>query len=124
MSVLRCESMAPPLTDQKASTTVNPSPDPFYPTPSFDETETELRSRALVRLNAKRHLRTHIVVYIAVNLMLVIIWWVTGAGDFWPVFPILGWGIGLAYNVWDVMSPKPTPDAVAAEMDRLRHPHA
>ncbi len=26
----------------------------------------------------------------------VILWAVTGAGYFWPVFPILGWGIGVA----------------------------
>ena len=52
--------------------------------------------------------------------MLVGIWWVTGVGFFWPIFPILGWGIGLAFNVWDVMSPEPGPAEVEAEMERLR----
>lgn len=28
----------------------------------------------------------------------VILWAVTGAGYFWPVFPILGWGIGVAVS--------------------------
>jgi hypothetical protein len=51
----------------------------------------------------------------------VVIWYVTGAGFFWPVFPIFGWGIGLAFNAWDVYSPGITPDKVDAEVERLRH---
>jgi hypothetical protein len=30
-----------------------------------------------------------------VMVLLVVIWAVTGAGYFWPVWPMLGWGIGL-----------------------------
>ncbi len=37
-----------------------------------------------------------------VNGFLVIIWAITGASFFWPVFPIAGWGIGLAFHAWDV----------------------
>lgn len=39
--------------------------------------------------------RDHLRAYIAVNLMLVAIWALTGAGYFWPIWPIVGWGIGL-----------------------------
>ena len=31
--------------------------------------------------------------YVAVNLMLVVIWATTGMGYFWPIWPILGWGV-------------------------------
>jgi hypothetical protein len=31
--------------------------------------------------------------YVAVSLMLVGIWALTGMGYFWPVWPIMGWGI-------------------------------
>jgi hypothetical protein len=31
--------------------------------------------------------------YVAVSLMLVAIWALTGMGYFWPIWPILGWGI-------------------------------
>jgi hypothetical protein len=31
--------------------------------------------------------------YVAVSVMLVAIWALTGMGYFWPVWPILGWGI-------------------------------
>ena len=33
--------------------------------------------------------------YLAVMTLLVAIWALTGAGYFWPVWPALGWGIGL-----------------------------
>jgi hypothetical protein len=43
----------------------------------------------------RRPLRPEIVAYLAVNLMLIVIWAATGAGYFWPIWPLLGWGIGL-----------------------------
>ena len=33
--------------------------------------------------------------YLAVMALLVAIWALTGAGYFWPVWPALGWGVGL-----------------------------
>lgn len=85
--------------------------------------EHDLRQRAEKRLKAKRDLGAHVLAYVLVNAFLVVIWFMTSGGDrfFWPVFPILGWGIGLAFNVWDVYSPEPTEDKIRAEMERLRH---
>jgi class 3 adenylate cyclase len=37
----------------------------------------------------------HLRVFILVNVMLIAIWAASGGGYFWPVWPILGWGIGL-----------------------------
>ena len=83
--------------------------------------EQQLRERALERLKKKRDFRTHIVIYVAVNAFLVAIWAVTGAGFFWPIFPILGWGIGVVANGWDVYGRKPiTEDEIRREADRLR----
>jgi class 3 adenylate cyclase len=39
--------------------------------------------------------RIHLTVYLVVNVMLIGIWAASGAGYFWPIWPILGWGIGL-----------------------------
>jgi class 3 adenylate cyclase len=39
--------------------------------------------------------RIHLTVYVIVNLMLIGIWAASGAGYFWPIWPILGWGIGV-----------------------------
>jgi hypothetical protein len=33
------------------------------------------------------------VTYLAVSALLVAIWALTGAGYFWPIWPILGWGL-------------------------------
>ncbi|CAN5300664.1 hypothetical protein BH20ACT9_BH20ACT9_01130 [soil metagenome] len=37
----------------------------------------------------------HVARYLAVMALLVAVWALTGAGYFWPVWPMLGWGIGL-----------------------------
>jgi hypothetical protein len=37
----------------------------------------------------------HVRAYLSVSIMLVAIWALTGAGYFWPIWPILGWGIGV-----------------------------
>src|SRR4051812_31525368 len=58
-------------------------------------TEEALRRRAVQRLRKQADFRTHIVIYLATNALLVGIWWATGMAFFWPVFAILGWGIGL-----------------------------
>ena len=85
--------------------------------------EQDLRNQAVERLKKKRDFRTHVVIYVLVNAFLVVIWAVTSDGDtlFWPIFPILGWGIGLAANAWEVYGRKPiTEDEIRREQDRLR----
>jgi uncharacterized ion transporter superfamily protein YfcC len=85
------------------------------------DSEQALRERALERLKKKRDFRTHVVIYVAVNAFLVVIWAVTSSGFFWPIFPILGWGIGLIANAWDVYGRRPiTEDEIRREADRLR----
>jgi DUF1707 SHOCT-like domain/2TM domain len=37
----------------------------------------------------------HVRAYVSVSVMLVAIWALTGADYFWPIWPILGWGIGV-----------------------------
>ena len=82
--------------------------------------ESELRARAIKRIEARRGLGANVLAYVLVNAMLVVIWYVTGAGFFWPIFPILGWGIGVVFHVWDVLSPGVDEGQIQAEMDRLR----
>jgi 2TM domain len=68
--------------------------------PRFDP---GVRERAVKRLKKRRDFYGHLLVYTLVNGVLVVIWTMTGApGFFWPIFPILGWGIGLVLNAWDV----------------------
>jgi len=61
------------------------------------------RERAIKKLKKRRDFYGHLVVYAVVNSFLVAIWAVTDVhGFFWPIFPMLGWGIGVVLNAWDV----------------------
>jgi hypothetical protein len=53
------------------------------------------RQRAVRRIQAKRAFWVHFAIYLAVNALLVLIWAMTSAESFWPVWPMLGWGIGV-----------------------------
>jgi uncharacterized membrane protein len=83
--------------------------------------ELDLRERAVIRLKKRAEFRVHLLAYVMVNAFLVGVWAVTGAGFFWPIFPILGWAIGLVLNAWDVYrSTAPTEIEIRREMDLLR----
>ena len=56
-------------------------------TPVLDEAE--LRQRAVKRLEDKRGLVAHSLAYVSVNLLLVAIWFVTGAVGAFVAFPLL-----------------------------------
>ena len=43
----------------------------------------------------EQSVRVHLAVYVVVNVALVAIWALTGGGYFWPIWSILGWGIGV-----------------------------
>jgi len=83
--------------------------------------EEELREQAISRLKKKRDFRSHVFIYVAVNAMLIVIWAIASGGFFWPIFPMLGWGIGVAANAWDVYGRRPlSEDAIQREAERLR----
>jgi hypothetical protein len=45
-------------------------------------------------------LQIHGATYVLVNLFLVGVWLATGAHYFWPIWPIMGWGLALALQGW------------------------
>ena len=50
------------------------------------------------------------------NTFIVLIWAFTNQDAFfWPIFPIVGWGIGVVMNGWDVYS---TREASEEEIER------
>ena len=56
--------------------------------------------RARMIAEARYGFRWHLAIYIIVNLGLVAIWYYTGAGFPWPLFPILFWGLGVLGHYW------------------------
>lgn len=84
-------------------------------------TEQELRSAAISRIRKRRDFHTHATIYVAVNTMLVVIWAATAADFFWPILPMLGWGIGLSAHAWDTYGRGPiSEDEIQREEKRLR----
>ena len=86
--------------------------------------ENALRDRAVRRLKKRRDFFAHLLVYVLVNTFLVAIWAVTSGGFFWPMFPIVGWGIGVVMNAWDVWRGDAfSEDEIAREIQRMTNAH-
>ena len=83
--------------------------------------DSDMRERAINQLKKRRDFKGHLLIYFLVNTFLVVIWFVTsGGGFFWPVFIIVGWGIGVVMNAWDVyFAAEIDEDDIRREMDRL-----
>src|SRR6266480_4627420 len=84
------------------------------------------REQAIKRLKKRRDFHGHLLVYALVNGFLVAIWAVTGLHRFfWPIFPMLGWGIGVVLNAWDVYrSDTFSEDQIQREIEHLQRGHA
>ncbi len=90
---------------------------------SIDNTSRDVafRELALDRLKKQADFKLHAMIYLLVNGFLVVIWWMTGMPFFWPIFPIFGWGIGVAANWWDAyLRAVPTEVEINREMAKLR----
>ncbi|MDQ3146736.1 MAG: 2TM domain-containing protein [Actinomycetota bacterium] len=53
------------------------------------------REREAKKVIRRRAFWLHFAIWAATNVLLVVVWAVTGAGFPWFLFPLLGWGIGL-----------------------------
>ena len=85
------------------------------------QSEDQLREQAISNLKKKRDFRTHLLMYVLVNAFLIAIWAISGAGFFWPMFVLGGWGIGLVANAWEVYGRKPISESeIQRESERLR----
>ena len=57
-------------------------------------TDNQLHELARKRVEFRRHL----VVYFVIISILWMIWFLTGAGYIWPIWPMAGWGIGVIFH--------------------------
>jgi hypothetical protein len=86
-----------------------------------DAVEDPERARARERLQQRRDFGSHLVAYLVVNAFLAVVWAVTGAGYFWPIWVIGAWGVGLVLHAWEVFFRRPISAAdIDAEL-RRRH---
>lgn len=87
-------------------------------------TPDKLREQALHRIKKRKDFQSHVVVYLLVNALLWGLWAIGGADSDpvpWPLWVSGGWGIGLAFNAWDVYGRKPiTEDEIEREVGRIQ----
>lgn len=61
----------------------------------------ERRAQAVRRLWAKRGFTIHLTAFAVASLAMLLIWATASAGAyFWPIWPVAGWGSGLAVHAW------------------------
>jgi hypothetical protein len=85
--------------------------------------ENDLEDIAKKRVQARMAFVTHFAMYSVMNMGLLAIWYVTGAGYPWFMWPLLGWGIGiLAHAISLVVGPGSVAErrAIDRELQRLR----
>ncbi len=87
--------------------------------------ENDLRQKAITRLKKRRDFHAHLLVYALVNAFLVLIWaFATPDVFFWPIFAIVGWGIGVVMNAWDVYFASEIDEAsIQREIEHLQQRH-
>jgi len=84
-----------------------------------------LLERAKKSLKKKRDAKEFLIVTLAVNAILVGIWWfTTPTGYFWPMWVLFGMGIGVMFaylDAYTVIGAKPiTDDDIRAEAEKMR----
>ena len=89
-------------------------------TQTNDQRDHDLWKQAKKRVSFRRHFAA----YLIVNGFLWCLWLFSGArmhsGFPWPLFPMLGWGIGIAFAYYDAFL-NPGNDAVSREYEKLKN---
>ena len=88
----------------------------------IDITERDLtdREQARKRVEKKHKFRGDVVAYVVVNVLVVGVWAVTGAGYFWPGWVLAGWSVLLLLDAWNVYYRRPITEAEVDEEMRRR----
>ena len=89
---------------------------------SLDPALLELAKKSLKN---KRDAKEFLIVTLAVNAILIVIWWfTTPTGYFWPMWVMFGMGIGVMFAYLDAytdIGAKPiTDDDIRAEAEKMR----
>jgi 2TM domain len=96
--------------------------DDLAPTPQPVD-DGPLRKRAIKRLKNRHDFYGHVLLYSMVNAFITLIWLLGDRqGFFWPVFPIVGWGIAVVLNAWNVYRDDEFDDEqIRREIARMQH---
>lgn len=84
--------------------------------------DNDLRQAAVHNLAKKRGFMTYLGSAVFVSLLMVVIWFLTGRGYFWPIWVMLGFLVGaiwMAINTFGNWNRGPSEDQIQSEMRRL-----
>ncbi|NQX10979.1 2TM domain-containing protein [Microbacteriaceae bacterium VKM Ac-2855] len=102
---------------------VRPAAGAAAPLPSREEV---VRAAAVKRLKRKQEFRGTLTGWIGISAVTTVIWAVTGADYyFWPIWPMIGVGIGVASQaaaIWGPGKRDISEEDVEAEIRRLQGP--
>lgn len=91
-----------------------------------DAREDVVRRAALKRIKSKQDFGRSVTGWLGISALTTVIWVATGAHRyFWPIWPMLGVGIGVvaqAASIWGPGKGEITEEQVQAEMRRLQGP--
>ncbi len=84
--------------------------------------DTQLRDHAIHRIRARQHFHVNLAFFLAMAVYFVFLWARSDAGYFWPIWPLVGWGVGLAFHGlhvygWDRQI---SEERIDREIDRIR----
>jgi hypothetical protein len=79
----------------------------------------DARTAAIQRLKDKRNVQYQAISAVIVSAFLVVIWAISGAGFFWPVFPMVAFLLGISFAAFNVYGRKPiSEDEIEREEQR------
>ncbi|HEX6817982.1 MAG TPA: 2TM domain-containing protein [Ktedonobacterales bacterium] len=85
-----------------------------------DLEQQQRREQATKRIRDKNAFKLHLVAYLVINALFVVLWALSGIGYFWPIFPIVGWGAGVAVHGYCVYGGNKVTEAqIERDMKRL-----
>jgi hypothetical protein len=93
---------------------------------SYEQTPQGKDPRSWSLAKRRASFRRHLATYIIILGFLWVLWFITGTGDYgrgrvpWPVWAMLGWGIGLAFHFFSAYSSGGT-DAIEKEYNQLQN---
>jgi hypothetical protein len=92
--------------------------------------DAELRQKAEKIVEARRGFKTNLFAYLIINVMIFVIWLIVALTTSphlwfpWFLFPLVGWGIGIAFHAQAVYGgakfESRREDMVQKEMDRIK----
>jgi hypothetical protein len=68
--------------------------------------ETAAKKAAEERLNSQAGFKKMVGGFLIVIVISIVIWALTGQGDFWPIWVMLGLGIATAFSDWSAYGPR------------------